>query len=294
MSSLLLAERADYLVHDSYTVETEDHEDHTFNGVMFDVATLRTRPVDAVVVDAIYVRGGLGAMTVWSTPDGRAGKEQSQEHWSCCFQQKVASSFHDFKRLQLDPPLVLRPDRTYGLYVHSAEQGDDGVVYDNERDAICHEDDYIRVLPGLAHLSPEPFSGEGPWWGSPWRRRRAFVGKISYGARFVLWRPPMHGAFNPQFRRGCAAAFFALTMGWGGLPTDCVLYILHLARFDWFDLPETRALGAAASSDEDDEDVPEEVLAARHVARQARYTSDYSRFDNIDDSSDGDDEDYGL
>ena len=59
-------------------------------------------------------------------------------------------------------------------------------------------------------------------------------------------------------------------------------------------MPETRALGAAASSDEDDEDVPEEVLAARHVARQARYTSDYSRFDNIDDSSDGDDEDYGL
>ena len=45
MSALLLKKQADYLVHDSYTVETEDHEDHTFNGVMFDVEVLERRPV---------------------------------------------------------------------------------------------------------------------------------------------------------------------------------------------------------------------------------------------------------
>ena len=65
MSALLLKKQADYLVHDSYTVETEDHEDHTFNGVMFDVQILDKRPVQALVVDSIHVRGGLGQMSVW-------------------------------------------------------------------------------------------------------------------------------------------------------------------------------------------------------------------------------------
>ena len=60
MAALILKERADYLVHDSYTVETEDHEDHTFNGVMFDVEILDARPVQALVVDSVHVRGGLG------------------------------------------------------------------------------------------------------------------------------------------------------------------------------------------------------------------------------------------
>ena len=28
-------------------------------------------------------------------------------------------------------------------------------------------------------------------------------------------------------------------MFYTGLPTDCVLYILHLARYDWFEPPES-------------------------------------------------------
>ena len=219
MSALLLKKQADYLVHDSYTVETEDHEDHTFNGVMFDVEVLDRRPVQALVVDSIHVRGGLGQMSVWCVEGGRRGVEEKPNAWTRHFSRHVEASWRDFTSLKLEPPLILLPGKTYGLYVHSADQGDDGVVYDNQRDEICHEDDYIRVFPGLAHLSPDPFGADGPWWGSPWRRRRAFVGKLSYGARYVLWRPvpAAHTRFDPTFRRGVVAAFYALTMGWGGL-----------------------------------------------------------------------------
>ena len=294
MSALLLKQNADYLVHDSYTVETEDHEDHTFNGVMFDVEVLDRRPVQALVVDSIHVRGGLGQMSVWCVEGGRRGVEEKPAAWTQAFSRHVNASWRDFTSLKLEPPLVLLPGKTYGLYVHSADQGDDGVVYDNQRDEICHEDDYIRVFPGLAHLSPDPFGADGPWWGSPWRRRRAFVGKLSYGARYVLWRPvpAAHTRFDPTFRRGVVAAFYALTMGWGGLPTDCVLYILHLARYDWFEPPESETQETLPPPP------PSPATAHRLLAsQQQRYANDYSRFDNIrdsDDSSDSSDDDFHL
>ena len=315
MSALLLKQNADYLVHDSYTVETEDHEDHTFNGVMFDVEVLDRRPVQALVVDSIHVRGGLGQMSVWCVEGGRRGVEEKPNAWTRAFSRHVNASWRDFTSLKLEPPLILLPGKTYGLYVHSADQGDDGVVYDNQRDEICHEDDYIRVFPGLAHLSPDPFGADGPWWGSPWRRRRAFVGKLSYGARYVLWRPvpAAHTRFDPTFRKGVVAAFYALTMGWGGsarcgnlvdgvevdamfytgLPTDCVLYILHLARYDWFEPPQS-------SDTQETLPPPPPSPATAHrllASQQQRYANDYSRFDNIrdsDDSSDSSDDDFHL
>jgi len=289
MAALILKERADYLVHDSYTVETEDHEDHTFNGVMFDVEILDARPVQALVVDSIHVRGGLGQMSVWCVAGGRGGVEENGETWTRHFSEHVNASWRDSTALKLEPPLVLLPGKTYGLYVHSANQGDDGVVYDNQRDEICHEDDYLRVLPGLAHLSPEPFGGDGPWWGSPWRRRRAFVGKLSYGAQYVLWRPvpAAHTRFDPTFRRGVVSAFWALTMGWGGLPTDCVLYILHMARFDWFALPESEDTQETLPPPPPSPATTRQLLASQ----QQRFTTDYSRFDNIRDSDDSSDDD---
>ena len=129
MSALLLKQNADYLVHDSYTVETEDHEDHTFNGVMFDVQILDKRPVQALVVDSIHVRGGLGQMSVWCVDGGRRGVEEKPAAWTRHFSRHVEASWRDFTSLKLEPPLILLPGKTYGLYVRSADQGDDGVVY---------------------------------------------------------------------------------------------------------------------------------------------------------------------
>ena len=50
---------------------------------------------------------------------------------------------------------------------------------------MCHATSLsqVRVLPGLAHLSPTPFgTRNGAWWGA-WRERREFVGRFAIGAR---------------------------------------------------------------------------------------------------------------
>ncbi|KAJ1446696.1 hypothetical protein M885DRAFT_472486 [Pelagophyceae sp. CCMP2097] len=282
MASLILGSKADYLVHDAFTVETEDHEDHTFNGVMFDVVAKRERPVAAVVVDSVWVRGGLGKMTVWHARGGHRSIHEQKEHWTLVFEKQVPPSQRDFVQLKFAIPAVMRPGERHALYVHSADEGDQGVVYDAQREigAPTHDDDFIRVHAGLAHISPEPFAGTGPWWGPPWRRPREFVGRISYGARYVLWEPRSHACFSPAFQRGAASFFAALAIGWRGLPSDVVLYIVNMARWDWFECagPGKRRLAAPARGAATPADAAER--------RGLRYESDYARFDAIESDSD--------
>ena len=90
----------------------------------------------------------------------------------------------------------MHPGESCGLYVHSTLSGDEAIVYDNQRHQLSHEDDFLAVLPGLAHLSNRPFGSVGMWWGRPWRDRREFVGRLSYGARYTLW--------NPEVRAGAS------------------------------------------------------------------------------------------
>jgi hypothetical protein len=47
----------------------------------------------------------------------------------------------------------------------------------------------------MAHLNPEPFLGQSPWgggWGNGWRNNREFVGRLSYGVKWLLWTPEMY------------------------------------------------------------------------------------------------------
>jgi hypothetical protein len=55
---------ATYLVQDNYTVDTRDYEDHTFNGVMFDMIINPEPPVKEIIVNSLWVRGRLGPMQV--------------------------------------------------------------------------------------------------------------------------------------------------------------------------------------------------------------------------------------
>lgn len=61
--------------------------------------------------------------------------------------------------------------------MHSSLDGDEGIVYDNQRGETTHEDKFITIGPGLAHLSNVPFSPIG-FWGRAWRSRRQFVGRV--------------------------------------------------------------------------------------------------------------------
>ena len=91
---------------------------------------------------------------------------------------------------------------------------------------------FIRVGPGLAHLSNVPFSGHHPW--GAWRERRQFVGRVSYGAKFELWQPnaDIQQRFPPAFREIVNTFLFLkpqdnCPISW--MSNDVLFYILNSA-----------------------------------------------------------------
>jgi len=233
---------ANYIVHESFTVDTRDHEDHTFCGVMFDVCCKGRDddglPVEFLQIDALSIRGDLGPITVWTTPGSRRRKEHVQDEWTCLHEQDHQASLRDYQRLDLSPPVRLGPGESCGLYVHSKLPGDDAIVYDNQRSRVTYEDKVFRVLPGMAHLSNRPFGRHG-MWGFPWRDNREFVGKISYGVGYMLWNPvrEVHLWFPDRFR--AMARLLLLCARRSSSPMhrlqdEVVYYILNMCRHDWF------------------------------------------------------------
>ena len=79
------------LVHESFVCDTRDHEDHTFCGVMFNVACETALPAEYIEVASVAVRGDLGPMTVWWTPHSFANKSESEEQWTCVFKAECAA-----------------------------------------------------------------------------------------------------------------------------------------------------------------------------------------------------------
>lgn len=62
------------------------------------------------------------------------------------------------------------------------------------------------MFSGLAHLDPRPFGNRAPWGGSAWRSRRQFVGRVTYGAHYLLWSPQTRHKFPSRFR-SCSREF---------------------------------------------------------------------------------------
>lgn len=234
---------ANYSVHENFSVDTRDHEDHTFCGVMFDVICKAFSncadvvPLEFMQITAIAVRGDLGPMTVWTTPDSFRGKEHDQDSWQLVYKRDHAPSRREYLSLELDSPIKLIPGERCGIYVHSSLPGDDAIVYDNSRRrGATYEDKLFRVLTGKAHLSNRPFGRNG-MFGFPWRDDREFVGRFSYGARYKLWNPEVHHLFPPAFRRAVRTLLLCALRPVSPLhfmQNEVIFYILNMCRHDWF------------------------------------------------------------
>ena len=261
---------------------TPDHEDHTFNGIMFKIgAKFENTPFEYVEVQRLWpvmifcraffldwvlcfsqprpgfsfpriallisfrvrVRGWLGPMTVWVTPETYEDKEESQAEWTRIYSQNWDTpSPAKLVPLDLERPITIKPGDTVGVYVHSALFGDKGLVYDNNggfarrsRD-VTIEDDNIAVYPGIAHIANVPFSPNG-YWGFAWRNNRQFVGRVQYGIKHRLWTPKNHGSFAPPHRLIILTVLLChhrLSSTIAVLPDHVVLYILNfIAPFKW-------------------------------------------------------------
>ena len=188
------------LVHESFTVDTRDHEDHTFCGIMFKVECETDLPCRYLEIQSVHVRGDLGPMTVWVTSDTWEHKQEEESEW-----KKIYAGQHEptprlrrgqpaqYTELKLHESIKLAPGQSCGLYVHSGLPGDEGLVYDNGKGQVTYQDRVLKVLPGVAHLSNRPFGSRG-FWGRPWRTNREFVGKLQYGVRWKSTPPPARAA----------------------------------------------------------------------------------------------------
>ena len=81
MAALIRPTIASYDVHESFVVDTQDHEDHTFCGVMFDVQCKDVLPLECVLVESLWVRGRLGPLTVWTTKGTFRGRHEEPDRW---------------------------------------------------------------------------------------------------------------------------------------------------------------------------------------------------------------------
>ena len=62
-------------------VRSNRQQDHTFCGIMFNVEVLDDLPVDHVQINSIWVRGALGDMSIYTTPEGWEGKHERDKEW---------------------------------------------------------------------------------------------------------------------------------------------------------------------------------------------------------------------
>lgn len=94
-----------------------------------------------------------------------------EKHWIKIYEKEHKPSRRQYEPLDLSSnPIILKPGEIRGIYIHSSIDSDTGIVYDNQQKIKTHDDNFITVLPGRAHVATDPF-GTMPIWGTgnPWR-----------------------------------------------------------------------------------------------------------------------------
>jgi len=137
------------------------------SGIMFPVKCKDILPIDHVIINSVSVRGALGPLTVWVTKEGNLNGEisMSKKHWTKIYEKTHSPSFIGYKELDLSAnPIKLRPGQVRGIYIHSTRRGDEAIVYDNKEKRKTHDDSFITIMPGRAHVSEKVF-GSIPIWG---------------------------------------------------------------------------------------------------------------------------------
>ena len=161
MNMLELREDATYTAQAQYTIESSrDYDDHTFFGIMFDIQVKPHCPLHHASIDAISIRGMLGRVNVWFTPDSHAASYNHASRWRNIYSSFESPSLHELRDISFASSILLQAGESIGIYIHCERTDDKGLVYDDQRSDVSYEDDFLKVLPGMAHVSPVPFSDD--------------------------------------------------------------------------------------------------------------------------------------
>lgn len=304
---------AKHIVDEKLTAETEDHCDHTFNGVMFPVQCLEKHPVAYVVVDSISVRGHLGPLTVWTARGDcncpKAHLHNRPDQWEKIYEQTLPPSEGVLTKLPFTKKIKIRRGEKVSFYVHSKLDDDRAIVYDNRRRTRKRGDSAgrIRIFPGRAHLWHVPFIDQNPWGhysrSGGWRLDREFVGTISYGVRYMKWTPKNNEFFPAKFQQAATVMLqlcLDKTSRLRCLPKEVIYYIMNVCEWNYW--------GETEENEEEDDEEAEEFERRRQIAGQQRYYSmtqaqmlhllmldlanQHEHEDDDDDDNDDDDEEY--
>ena len=188
------------------TVTASDNEDHSFNGICFDVECRSDKPIAELVITSFSLRGVLGPMNIFITKPGIEShfkRNYSRQFWDTHFDGIVAESWDNYREISLHKPVFLARGERRGVYIISRTNHDLGIIYDNVRRGVINGDMHLNLHPGCAQTGPTPFSSSSGWG---WRNNRAFVGRVGYGVRYVLWSCPTHrvSSFSMSFLCFCS------------------------------------------------------------------------------------------
>lgn len=115
MASMDLPKTASYTISELYEVDTGDYEDHTFCGVMFTIKCKSDLPVELIQIDSISVRGGLGPLTVWQTPDTFVGKNEDKNSWQQVYEGHHEQSYDFVVKLSFNVPIIVKAGESIGM-----------------------------------------------------------------------------------------------------------------------------------------------------------------------------------
>mmetsp|Transcript_29191 Transcript_29191/g.69161 ORF Transcript_29191/g.69161 Transcript_29191/m.69161 type:complete len:319 (+) Transcript_29191:74-1030(+) len=287
---LALSPASSTLWHDEHTAAS-DGDDHTFNGVMFDVDCRSELPVDTLYLRSVSVRGQLGEVSVY-TKEGTYYEDFERKHaWT-----RIYCAFHEpspmrLVKLEFQSPIAIQAGGTAALYIHSTlvwdGMGMAAIVYNNQRHRATIENRFMTVSPALAHTASEAFSRSG-FWGMAWRPRREFVGSIDYAVRWRLWTPENSRHFNPQFREAVRTLLLVHRFGKSGIASlspDMLFYIFNFLRHDAFG---EETVPDAASEVAPSAAVPEQGLARRRLVRDSFGSFVVDEAESEDEAEEGD------
>lgn len=292
-----------------------------------------------IIINSISIRGRLGPLTVWVTNDDtteisdngsgvsplplrydlrnrgqtlrKSQMIMKSKHFTKIYEKTHSpKSFREYEELDLSQnPIILKPGQIRGVYIHSTRPDDKAIVYDNQQKLKTYDDQFLSVLPGRSHVSPEVFGSTPIWgWGSAWRDNREFVGKISYGVVYQLWNPDTHLHFGHKFRKSVEAVL-ACQRRWESpfsmLSDDCIYYILNMCRWDWADdeykgiRRAKRQLLASIKCEDDDEEATndmEEGTGTKTAEMEVSLLEETMRMDDFEndamDEAEEDDDEY--
>lgn len=196
------------------TAITAAQANHSYNGVIFDVACLGPYEVN---VTSVCVAGMLNRVRIFArdkpweedkptdrpSPHWWAHREGvSREGWTLVADKVCRPSWDKPVEIKLDTPIRILPHSARGFYCHSGLPDDLGIQYQSyQRHSVVAEDQYVAILPGLGHTGSEPFDEVHGWY----RAFRGLAGSIRYTAKWKGWSPFNHSEFPPALKKGVKA-----------------------------------------------------------------------------------------